>query len=321
MTIHIRAPSRLHFGLFSFGTTGRQYGGVGIMVRHPELRLLIRPRNDGQVRMSHTERMAGTVRRWLAFRQRNALPPCDITIEVSPPVHVGLGSGTQLALALVAGLDALCDQRKLDPRDLASAAARGQRSAVGTYGFVMGGMIIEKGRLPEEVLAPLECRLAIPKSWRFLLVRPTRCRGLSGVAEQRTFRTLPPVSDSVRQMLIRIAHDQIGSAVRHQDFDQFAAGLYDYGRHAGNCFASYQGGPYNGPVLTSLVDQIRELGLQGVGQSSWGPTLFAAAPDEDTACRARDALRIHHAPGDLHIDITGPDNLGARVEYRQVACE
>ncbi len=313
-SIRIRAPSRLHFGLLSFGGPGRQFGGVGVMIRQPALELVIRPRMGPPMHMSNPARMAATVARWVKYRRRDRAPACAIEIEASPPPHVGLGSGTQLALALAAGLDAFCNGPELNPIELAVATGRGRRSAVGTYGFVMGGMIVERGRQSDERLAPLECRMPLPRQWRFLLVRPTHRRGLSGAAEQTTFQSLPAVSTATREILIRLVRERIIPAVKTHDFLGFADAVHEYGRQAGNCFASCQGGPYNGPELTALVEQMRRLGLRGVGQSSWGPTLFALARSEEEARSARDALRAENDPEKIHVDISAPDDTGARIE-------
>ena len=54
----------------------------------------------------------------------------------------------------------------LTPAELAQSVGRGLRSAVGTYGFVHGGMIAERGKLPGEVISPLDARVVLPEDWR-----------------------------------------------------------------------------------------------------------------------------------------------------------
>ncbi len=44
VTIRVTTPSRLHFGMFSFGRAEtRQFGGVGAMISAPGIRLTVRP--------------------------------------------------------------------------------------------------------------------------------------------------------------------------------------------------------------------------------------------------------------------------------------
>ena len=104
-------------------------------------------------------------------------------------------------------------------------------------------------------------------------------------------------------------------AVELGDFDEFAAAVFEFNRTAGEPFAADQGGPYAGPVVTEAVDLLRSLGAVGVGQSSWGPTVFAFAPDpleaDSLARRARDAM-----PDESAVDVAEPDNLGGVVRQQ-----
>ena len=108
------------------------------------------------------------------------------------PAHVGLGSGTKLALAVTSALSALAG-RSLDPPALASAAGRGARSAVGLWTFAAGGFVVEGGRRGGvDEPAPLLTRHAMPDEWRCVLVIPAAEPGLSGGAEEAAFADLRP---------------------------------------------------------------------------------------------------------------------------------
>ena len=117
----------------------------------------------------------------------------------------------------------------------------------------------------------------------------------------------------VAQRLVDETRRSIIPAAMRGDFDEFSQSVYRYGHTAGMCFAPAQGGPYRGPRLNALVEQIRALGVQGVGQSSWGPTLFALQPHQDAA--ERFVARMASQPGndDLDFTIAAPDNRGARI--------
>ena len=62
-------------------------------------------------------------------------------------------------------------------REAAASVGRGARSAIGAYGFIFGGFILEPGKLEDEALSPLELRAAIPDDWRFVLVCPRTAVG------------------------------------------------------------------------------------------------------------------------------------------------
>src|SRR5437899_2708263 len=106
--VQVTAPSRLHFGLWSLGGgEGRQFGGVGAMIEQPQLRLSLEPAQELKATGAGMERVVAFARRWASF-QGSDEPACRIDVQAVIPEHVGLGSGTQLALAVAAGLNAFC---------------------------------------------------------------------------------------------------------------------------------------------------------------------------------------------------------------------
>jgi len=311
--VRVSAPSRLHFGLWPLGDEGRQFGGVGAMIERPGLALELAPATRFLASGPLAERVNAFAGRWADFH-RTPLPACRLEVIEAPPQHTGLGTGTQVALAVAAGLSAWCGFPSQTPLELAISVGRGQRSAVGTYGFVMGGLIVEQGKLPDEPLSPLDCRVAMPDDWRFVLVRPGGLVGLAGQEEATAIAALDEIPSSIREELIAEARECLIPAAACTDFSAFAESLYRYGNLAGQCFASGQLGPYNGPVLTALVERIRGLGYAGVGQSSWGPTLFVATENATTAERLASQLRLMTEFGNLTISVTAPSNRGARIE-------
>ena len=85
-----------------------------------------------------------------------------LTVHRTLPSHAGLGSGTQLALAVARAL-AEVHGVKADAPGLARAVGRAQRSAIGTFTFAGGGLVLEGGRYPETGrVSPLLARLPFP---------------------------------------------------------------------------------------------------------------------------------------------------------------
>lgn len=313
--ITVTAPSRLHFGLFGLQQEeGRMYGGVGAMVDQPAVRLRVRAASSFACVGPLQERTQEFSRRWAEFHRLTEPPACRIEVLEAPPNHIGLGVGTQLGLSVAAGLNAFAGLPAAGPQELALSVGRGQRSAIGTYGFVMGGLIVEQGKLAGEPISALDCRIDLPEEWRFVLLRPVGWQGLSGEQEEQAIGGLPRVPLDVTQRLFAIARDELVPAAATANFPQFAAALYDFGRTAGNLFAVRQGGPYNGPVLTRLIEWLRRRGYAGVGQSSWGPTLFAALPDQHSALVLSDLLQLELPEGPLEVTIAAPCNRGAFVQ-------
>ena len=320
-SIEVLAPSRLHFGMIALKPRrGRRYGGVGAMIQTPGLRLTIREAPGLEAAGPMRGRALRAAR--LAWTNDPACPDpaeeprCRIEVCQSPPQHVGLGSGTQLAMAVAAGLAAFFDRPAPDAAVLARRVGRGQRSAIGLYGFFEGGLLFEGGKTPSEEVSPLVARVALPEAWRFVLVRPRGQRGLSDVAERKAFARLPPVPPERTAALRQLAAEVLLPAAAAGRFDEFSESLYRFGYEAGLSFAAWQGGAFAGPRLTALVQAIRDLGVRGVGQSSWGPTLLALLPSADEAAEFLLRLRQSSWAADLELTVTAPANRGASIAVR-----
>lgn len=323
--VHVSAPSRLHFGMFSFGQTETpQFGGVGIMLDKPRVDLSIYPAAEFRAKGPLSARSCDIASGVWPVIQSLTNPvglsvACEIEIHSAPPEHAGLGVGTQLTLAITAGLLKLANLPMPAPAAFATLAGRGLRSAVGTYGFLHGGMIVEAGKGPGETLSPLVSQLSLPPEWRFVLMlsprETTSAAGLSGEREVAAFANLPPVSSEATGALCKEALLHLVPAARTADFQRFSAALYRYGKLAGECFASCQGGPFASPALGKLVETVRALGVEGVGQSSWGPTLFALVDGTSSATTLIEQLSREPAASGVEFQVSAPAESGASIEW------
>jgi beta-RFAP synthase len=313
-TVLVTAPSRLHFGLLSFGNPDvRQFGGVGVMIDRPGLKLRVEAAETFETAGQMQDRLRDAAFHWLDSSSEMKELRCKVELATAPRLHAGLGAGTQLALAVATGLNAFHNRATPAVEDLAASVGRGLRSAVGTYGFFAGGLIAERGKLPTETVSPLLERVALPNAWRFVLVSPSDCVGLHGTTEQTAFDQLPPVPSDVTGRLTHLLCDRILPAAKSARFADFSDAVYDFGFLAGGCFASVQGSEYNGPRLANLVKHIRAIGVRGVGQSSWGPTIYAICESESHALAFANDLHLRIGNDNYELIIASPDNDGARV--------
>jgi beta-RFAP synthase len=313
MPVVVSTPSRLHFGLLRFQQhDGPSFGGVGMMIAEPRWTIELEPAEQWSFEGIAVERMAELAPRLLrtiaADSRTRAL---QVRVSAEAPLHHGFGGGTQLALALAAGIRRLVGLADESAEELAELTGRGRRSAVGTYGFLQGGLIWETGRLPGETLGRLAARIDVPESWRVVLVSLRTSTGLSGQPENEAFGALPPVPQTTTDRLMQLAEQQILPAASAADLVNFGEGVYQYGRLAGECFAPVQGGPYASPEIEQCVDLIRRLGVRGVGQSSWGPTVFAFTESPQQAERLVESLREKPSNSGVEFLITTADNRGA----------
>ncbi len=319
--VTVTAPSRLHFGMFSFGRGDvRQFGGVGAMIEQPALQLKIEPADRFEVRGPHAARVREIADRVLANLSSQlggevALDDLALAIEIqqAPREHAGLGAGTQLALSVTAAILTALRLPTPSTCDLARLAGRGHRSAIGTHGFQDGGLLVEAGKREPDAISPLVARVELPEPWRFVLFTPREPSGISGDVERTAFAMLPPVPLETTERLTReVLLDLLPAAIA-ADFHQFSRSLHRFNAAAGLLFAAAQGGPFAAGPTSALVDWLRHAGIEGVGQSSWGPTVFALCRDENEAQQCAADSQVRWPAQEVDITVTAPANRGARI--------
>ena len=272
----IMTGSRVHFGLFQPGPVPpgeRRFGSAGMMIASLGFHIRMTPASSWSAEGSLAERALGFARKCL---ERVEVPPHHLTILQAPPEHVGLGSGTQLGLAiarlLAPGLSAL---------ELAELSGRGRRSGLGVHGFDRGGFLVDGGRYEGGPPAGLAARMDVPSQWRILLVMPPGDANWHGKREQSAFDALAPSPHTDR--LCRLTLLGMLPALAERDCDRFGEALHEFNALSGEVFAPAQGGNYAGPAIAEAVAHLRSLGVRGTGQSSWGPLVFGIVADADRA--------------------------------------
>lgn len=314
-TITVQTGARLHFGLLAVqAACGRNFGGVGLMVDSPGCVLSVEASDHDEC--AAEPEIAARLTAWRdEYRRRCPVeyrpPACRIRLSQSIPSHAGLGSGTQTSLALAAALARWVGEKNISAGELARRVGRGARSALGIHGFESGGLLVEGGKRHPEEISPLVARLEFPSEWRVLLVMPNDRRGLSGDAERAAFTRLTPMAVSLTETLCRIVLMELLPAIASADFSSAAAALQEFGELNGLHFAPVQGGVFADPQMAELAKWLSDQGCVGVGQSSWGPTLWVLCRDEPEAIRRRDEIASHPAAEACTIHLTAAQNTGA----------
>ncbi|MCI0639316.1 MAG: hypothetical protein L0Y72_03740 [Gemmataceae bacterium] len=302
--VRVVAPSRLHFGLLHLpslddGPDARRFGGVGMMIDRPGVAIEVHQADEWSATGPAAERALAFAKQFARRCQSGAgFPACQtaeadrnvcptavaIRVDRCAPQHAGLGTGTQLGLAMAAAQAKLLNL-EMSAVDLALRAGRGVRSAIGVYGFAQGGFLVDAGKTQEEAIAPLAARLDFPDDWRIVLCLPNLGPGVHGVREQEAFEQMAQRAGNVQPMhdMHALIHQGMLPALAAQDVAAFGETLYEYNRRAGEMFRPWQGGVYCHPLVEDLIGMLRKLGVHGVGQSSWGPATFAIVADADAA--------------------------------------
>jgi beta-RFAP synthase len=316
-SVVVTTGARLHFGLLAHGQAEcREFGGIGVMIDRPGfvVRAALAPVDEllcGAWRGRVETLLAGLRTPGVSdFFAR----PLRLEIAEAPPAHAGLGSGTQLGMAVAKALSVLSGEPGLSTVELARRAQRGLRSALGLHGFQHGGLLVEAGQSRPGEISPLVARVEFPDRWRFVLARPSGATGLSGAEELNGFSRLTAMPQAVTDRLCRIVLMEILPAIVEQDFAQAGESIGRFGRLVGEYFAPVQGGVFADERMRGVAQVLESRGIRGFGQSSWGPALFVLCPDFEFASQLATDLAQHPAGAGCEFTTAAPLNRAAAVE-------
>ncbi|WP_207396654.1 hypothetical protein [Bremerella alba] len=305
--------ARLHFGLLAFDSDEASFGGVGVMIDRPGLEVHASEAEQFTATGPLAERIEAFANLWQRATDLN-LPAVRMATRGQLRDHVGLGCGTQLGLAVGTLLSKLADFPLPDIQTLAATVDRAKRSAIGCYGFLEGGFLFETGH-HAETFPQLTYRADLPPAWRFVLATQHEVHGRHGEDEEEGFRQLAPVPAPTTARLRQLIEGEMIPGLESADVRRFGESFYEYGCLAGDCYASLQGGRYANPTCTDLVQRMRSFGISGVGQSSWGPTIFGLCEDGRQAEALCTQLRERYSESQLQLEISRPNNRGVQLEW------
>jgi beta-RFAP synthase len=310
-TVFVESPARLHFGVLDLrGDLGRWFGGIGAAAPDPLLVLSADPADTLQAEGDDAERALTFARRFLEhYKSKRG---ARLRIHRALPSHAGLGSGTQLALAVGRALAEL-HEVAIDAPTLARVVGRARRSAIGTWTFAHGGLIVEGGRRRgQDGCGALLARHAFPPAWRCVVAVPDGRPGMSGAAEEEAFAALPPPPAREPEQVAHLVLMGLLPAVAEGDLAAFGSVLTRIQEINGRWFEQVQGSVFAPGLSGELVRRMSEWGASGVGQSSWGPAVYGIVEGDDAAKQLAD--RVRRLLGGAGQVYQGPfRNEGARV--------
>ena len=310
-TVFVEAAGRLHFGVLDLrGALGRWFGGVGTSAPAPTLLVSAARADTLDVTGPDADRARDAARRVLGHFGIAA--GTRIRVVRALPAHAGLGSGTQLALAVARAITELYDVGA-DAAMLARVVGRARRSAIGTWTFAAGGLVVEGGRLQDrDEVSPLLVRLPFPPSWRCVVAVPAAQPGISGNAEAAAFAGLPPPPEREVERVAHLVLMALLPALAEGDLRTFGRALTEIQTINGRWFAPAQGGTFAPGPSETVVQHMADWGACGVGQSSWGPAVYGITSGEDSAARL--AAHVRGLVGDAGMVYEGAFRAeGARV--------
>lgn len=292
--VTVETTARLHMGFFDLnGDLGRRFGSIGLSLDKPSTKICATINTpELSVVGVDAERAEKIARKILSALH---LPEqLQLNVVEAIPAHSGLGSGTQMALAIGMAISELY-KLNLTVEDIAKLTSRGARSGIGLGTFATGGVIVDGGRGANTVIPPVIAHLDFPETWSVLLIFDNTSIGVHGAEEVKAFRTLPAFPEEHAAKLCRHVLMQALPSLAEQDLSGFGLAIQQLQKITGDYFAPVQGGRYASAKVSSVLNWLKDQGVACYGQSSWGPTGFAIFADDREAAQNLNNLNIKYS--------------------------
>ena len=318
-SVKIRTSARLHLGFIDLnGGLGRIYGSLGLALQEPETVLEVQRTDDGLTvsgkRQNHVRLLAQQIMKQFDYQQG-----LQVTVWDSIPKHVGLGSGTQLSLALGLGITMLKGV-EASITELSQSLSRGIVSGIGTATFEHGGFVIDGGRSTASLekgqneVPPLLFQNDVPDDWLFVVAIPNVAKGLSGQEERIAFDALPAGPKTQAEVTSRLVLMKLIPALLQNDIQRFGEALTRIQILVGDVFSVAQGGRFSSPEVADCVSAMLDAGALGAGQSSWGPSCYGLVKGEKAASKIQKVVyEVMNAGTGGSAFISTANNHGARI--------
>ena len=308
--VSVNTSARLHFGFLDPSGRGpRPFGSFGLAIDRPRTRLSLRRGLDFKVTGVDCERAEPYLRAITASFGLASL--YHLHLDEVIPAHAGLGSGTQLALAIGSAV-AVLEGLPLDLTEIAARLERGKRSGIGIGTFEQGGAVLDGGP-SDGALPEVLWRVPFPRDWRVLLIFDPAETGVHGANEIAAFAALPDFPEAETEDLTKRILQSALPALAAEDFTTFCDEVGYLQREMGAYFSPIQGGPYVSAGVAAVLKGLAGDGITGLGQSSWGPTGFAFAASEAEGQALLVAARAYAGGASLRFELAQGRNEPAII--------
>ena len=315
-SIKITAPARLHLGFVGLeGQSAKTHGALGLAIDQPATVLEAHHYPKWKVSgiaLKKTVKYMNTVKAIFALRQ-----PIYIKSIQSIPEHIGLGSGTQLALS-VATVCMQLNDHDVSPEKISGLLGRGVRSGIGTAAFSKGGFLIDCQAEKTRYARAIFKRMEFPDRWRIILIIDETYQGIHDETEVNAFESLGGFSTRLSADLKGVLLNQVVPALENGDITSFGSGISLIQKQVGDFFKPVQGGRFLSKQVAEVLDYAERNGAAGVGQSSWGPTGFIIIDGMAAALRMKSNLDNLSRGSDVRFEVRAPRNSGATIEVEHL---
>jgi len=260
---------------------GRKFGSIGVALNEINTTVSVSYADKLCVTGIDSERALKCVQQ--LSQLLNVSDKIHLEIKSLIPEHVGLGSGTQMSLAIGMALNTYYDLN-LQVRDIAVLTSRGARSGIGIATFEQGGLVVDGGRGEKTLTPPVISQMSMPEEWRFILVFDSNDQGLHGSDEIKAFKELPQFSAQEAARLCYLLMMQGLPALAENELNLFGDVITQLQASVGEHFSGAQGGGvFTSAEVAEVMSFLQDQGAVAIGQTSWGPTGFCLVKNKTIA--------------------------------------
>lgn len=319
MKVYVKTPARLHLGLIDMNRElSRVFGGLGVGINYPNVILEASKSERLKIIGERRELTEKYVKHFL--EKYEVQSNFCIKVKRVIPEHSGLGSGTQLALAVAKALAKL-DKIEASIQELSLVMGRGKRTGVGTAIFDQGGFVVDGGKTIDNEsgriskLSPLIFRRSVPEDWRFVVVIPDIKKGLANNKETVAFQEVPIMRSEDVGIICRLILMKLLPSLIENNIKDFGEAVTQIQITVGKSFSSVQGGTFSSPIVEDGIEYLLKFGAFGAGQSSWGPTFYGLTKINEAQKLKNKMIEFLEKKTGGIVFIAEPNNKGAYIKF------
>jgi len=241
--------------------------------------------------------------------------------------HLGIGSKTQLSLAIATAISKL-EGLDISVDLLAKIVGRGGTSGIGWRGFETGGFILDGGHdfgdgKEKETFLPSSAspaspaltliRYPIPENWRFVEIIPNVKKGAHGTEEVSIFQKYAPIN---REEVNEVSHQilmKILPGIIKNDLDCFGQGLK---RIQALGFKKIEI-DLQDLIVKQIFEFLDREKVKAYGMSSFGPCVVTITDNEESAVILKKKCEEFIRDVGGTVLIAKPNNTGAEIKIQE----
>lgn len=244
------------------------------------------------------------------------------------PEHLGIGSKTQLSLAIGLAIAKL-EGANLPIEKITKIVGRGGTSGIGWRGFEQGGFILDAGHdfgngreketyLPSSASSSANpaltlIRYPIPENWRFVVILPKVKRGAHNQEEVNIFQEFAPIN---REEVNEVSHQiimKILPGLIKNDLNCFGQGIKRIQKIG---FKKIEI-ELQDPIVKKLMKFLEAEGVKAYGMSSFGPCIVAITENDESANILKPKCEEFLKDFGGTVIIAKPNNTGAEIKIEE----